>query len=139
MVEIGVNSVGVNVNTASTHLLTYISGLGPQLAQNIVEYRKEHGAFVSRKELMKVPRMGVRSFEQAAGFLRIPDGNNPLDNSAVHPESYGVVEKMASDLGCSTHDLIRNEKLLSAIDLKQYVTEETGLPCLLYTSPSPRD
>lgn len=130
VVEIGVNSVGVNVNTASTHLLTYISGLGPQLAQNIVEYRKEHGAFVSRKELMKVPRMGVRSFEQAAGFLRIPDGNNPLDNSAVHPESYGVVEKMASDLGCSTHDLIRNEKLLSAIDLKQYVTEETGLPTL---------
>lgn len=105
------NLVGVNVNTASKHLLTYISGLGPTLAQNIVNYRAEHGPFTSRKELMKVPRMGEKAFEQSAGFLRIPDGKNPLDNSAVHPESYPIVERMAKDLKCSVADLITDKAL----------------------------
>jgi uncharacterized protein len=130
VVEMGVNSVGVNVNTASQHLLTYISGLGPQLAQNIVEYRKENGAFPSREELKKVPRMGAKAFEQAAGFLRIPDGENALDNSAVHPESYKIVQKIADDLNCTPNDLIRNETLVSKIDLQKYVTEDVGLPTL---------
>jgi uncharacterized protein len=130
VVEMGVNSVGVNVNTASQHLLTYISGLGPQLAQNIVEYRKENGAFPSREELKKVPRMGAKAFEQAAGFLRIPDGENALDNSAVHPESYKIVQKIASDLNCTPNDLIRNETLVSQIDLQKYVTNDVGLPTL---------
>lgn len=130
VVEMGVNSVGVNVNTASQHLLTYISGLGPQLAQNIVEYRKENGAFPSREELKKVSRMGAKAFEQAAGFLRIPDGKNALDNSAVHPESYKIVQKIADDLNCTPNDLIRNETLVSKIDLQKYVTEYVGLPTL---------
>ena len=130
VVELGVNSVGVNLNTASQHLLTYISGLGPQLAENIVEYRKENGAFSSRDELKKVPRMGAKAFEQSAGFLRIPDAKNPLDNSAVHPESYKIVQKMAKDLSCGLTDLVRNETLVSKIDLQKYVTDETGLPTL---------
>lgn len=130
VVELGVNSVGVNLNTASQHLLTYISGLGPQLAENITEYRKDNGAFSSRNELKKVPRMGAKAFEQSAGFLRIPDAKNPLDNSAVHPESYKIVQKMAKDLGCELTDLVRNESLVSKIDLQKYVTEDTGLPTL---------
>lgn len=130
VVELSVNAVGVNLNTASQHLLTYISGLGPQLAQNIVDYRKENGLFTSREELKKVPRMGPKAFEQAAGFLRIPDAENPLDNSAVHPESYHIVQKMAVDLKCGVNDLVRNEELVSKIDLSKYVTTETGLPTL---------
>ncbi|HKJ42651.1 MAG TPA: Tex family protein [Sunxiuqinia sp.] len=130
VVESAVNSVGVNVNTASKHLLTYISGLGPQLAQNIVDYRKEYGAFSSRKELMNVPRMGAKAYEQSAGFLRIPDAENPLDNSAVHPESYHVVEKMASDLSCSIADLMKSEELQKQIELKKYQTDSIGLPTL---------
>ena len=129
-VENCVNLVGVNLNTASSHLLTYISGLGPQLAQNIVNYRAENGAFNSRKELMKVPRMGAKAFEQCAGFLRIPHADNPLDNSAVHPESYAIVEKMAKDLKCSVADLIKNKDLRSQIDIKNYVTDTVGLPTL---------
>lgn len=117
-VESCVNLVGVNVNTASKHLLTYVSGLGPTLAQNIVDYRTENGAFHSRKELLKVPRMGAKAFEQCAGFLRIPQADNPLDNSAVHPESYAIVEKMAKDLKCSVADLIKNKELRSQIDIK---------------------
>lgn len=130
VVELSVNAVGVNLNTASQHLLTSISGLGPQLAQNIVDYRKENGLFPSRDELKNVPRMGPKAFEQAAGFLRIPDAANPLDNSAVHPESYYIVQKMAADLNCAVNDLIRNEELVSKIDLQKYVTPETGLPTL---------
>lgn len=129
-VESCVNLVGVNVNTASKHLLTYISGLGPTLAQNIVDYRTENGAFHSRKELLKVPRMGAKAFEQCAGFLRIPQADNPLDNSAVHPESYAIVEKMAKDLKCSVADLIKNKELRSQIDIKNYVTDTVGLPTL---------
>lgn len=125
-----VNLVGVNVNTASKHLLTYVSGLGPTLAQNIVNYRAENGAFHSRKELLKVPRMGAKAFEQCAGFLRIPHADNPLDNSAVHPESYAIVEKMAKDLKCSVADLIKNKDLRSQIDIKNYVTDTVGLPTL---------
>lgn len=130
VVELSVNAVGVNLNTASQHLLTSISGLGPQLAQNIVDYRKENGLFKSREELKKVPRMGPKAFEQAAGFLRIPDAGNPLDNSAVHPESYHIVHKMAADLNCAVNDLVRNEELVSKIDLSKYVTSEIGLPTL---------
>lgn len=130
VVELAVNKVGVNVNTASKHLLTYISGLGPQLAQNIVDYRKESGAFGSRKELLKVPRMGAKAFEQAAGFLRIPDAKNPLDNSAVHPESYHIAEQMAKDLGCSINDLMKSEDLQQKINLEKYRTEFVGLPTL---------
>jgi len=130
VVELSVNAVGVNLNTASQHLLNYISGLGPQLAQNIVDYRKENGLFESRAVLKKVPRMGPKAYEQAAGFLRIPDGKNPLDNSAVHPESYSIIEKMASDLKCNISDLIQNEELVAQIDLPKYVTGETGLPTL---------
>lgn len=129
-VESCVNLVGVNVNTASKHLLTYVSGLGPTLAQNIVDYRTENGAFHSRKELLKVPRMGAKAFEQCAGFLRIPQTDNPLDNSAVHPESYAIVEKMAKDLKCSVADLIKNKELRSQIDIKNYVTDTVGLPTL---------
>ncbi len=129
-VESCVNSVGVNLNTASRHLLTYVSGLGPTLAQNIVDYRAEHGAFTSRKQLMKVPRMGAKAFEQCAGFLRIPGAKNPLDNSAVHPESYAVVEHIAKDMKCSVADLIQNKELRSKIDIKKYVTDQVGLPTL---------
>lgn len=125
-----VNSVGVNINTASKHLLTYISGLGPTLANNIVEYRKENGAFTSRSQLKKVPRLGPSAFVQCAGFMRIPDAKNPLDNSAVHPESYPIVEKMAKDAGCKVQELINNSERLRQIDLKQYVTNDIGLPTL---------
>lgn len=125
-----VNQVGVNLNTASSHLLTYISGLGPQLAQNIVNYRTENGPFSSRKELMKVPRMGAKAFEQCAGFLRIPNARNPLDNTAVHPESYGIVEKMASDLNCSINELISNKELRLQINLERYLSEQVGMPTL---------
>ncbi len=130
VVESSVNLVGVNVNTASQHLLTYISGLGPQLAQNIVDYRKENGPFNSRNEIQKVPRMGAKAFEQSAGFLRIPDANNPLDNSAVHPESYFVVQKIAKDLKCSIQELISNEELQKQIVWSSYVTDKIGLPTL---------
>jgi uncharacterized protein len=130
-VENCVNLVGVNLNTASKHLLTYVSGLGPSLAQNIVDYRTEHGAFKSRKELLKVSRMGEKAYEQAAGFLRIPDAENPLDNSAVHPESYYIVESMARDLGCTVKDLIKEKSLRSKIQLERYVSAKTGLPTLL--------
>ena len=129
-VENAVNRVGVNLNTASKHLLTYISGLGPQLAQNIVDYRAENGAFSNRRQLLKVPKMGHKTFEQCAGFLRIPDGENPLDNSAVHPESYRIVEKMAKDLKSEIDKLIRNKELIQQIDIKFYVTEDIGLPTL---------
>jgi len=129
-VENCVNLVGVNLNTASSHLLTYISGLGPQLALNITNYRAENGAFASRKELMKVPRMGAKAFEHCAGFLRIPNAKNPLDNTAVHPESYHIVEKMAKDLGCTVAELIANKELRGRIDLKQYITSTVGLPTL---------
>lgn len=130
VVESCVNNVGVNLNTASKHLLTYISGLGPQLAQNIVDYRTENGQFTSRKQLMEVPRMGAKSFEQAAGFLRIPDAENPLDNSAVHPESYHIVAEMAKKLHSSVTDLIQSDELRKRIDLKEYVTPKVGLPTL---------
>ena len=130
-VESCVNLVGVNVNTASKHLLTYISGLGPTLAQNIVNYRAAHGPFTSRKELMKVPRMGEKAFEQSAGFLRIPDGKNPLDNSAVHPESYPIVERMAKDLKCSVADLITDKALKKKLKLTDYLTDKVGMPTLL--------
>ena len=130
-VESCVNLVGVNVNTASKHLLTYISGLGPTLAQNIVNYRAEHGPFTSRKELMKVPRMGEKAFEHSAGFLRIPDGKNPLDNSAVHPESYPIVERMAKDLKCSVADLITDKALKKKLKLTDYLTDKVGMPTLL--------
>jgi uncharacterized protein len=123
--------VGVNLNTASKHLLTYVSGLGPSLAQNIVDYRAKNGAFRSRKELLQVPRLGAKAFEQAAGFLRISDAENPLDNSSVHPESYPIVEKMAKDLNCSISDLIRDKNLRTKIQLEQYATEKTGMPTLL--------
>lgn len=129
-VESCVNLVGVNVNTASKHLLTYVSGLGPTLAQNIVEYRTENGPFESRRQLLKVPRMGAKAYEQCAGFLRIPQAKNPLDNSAVHPESYSIVEQMAKDLDCSVNDLIKNKELRNKIDLQKYVTDTVGLPTL---------
>ena len=129
-VESCVNLVGVNVNTASKHLLTYVSGLGPTLAQNIVDYRTENGPFESRRQLLKVPRMGAKAYEQCAGFLRIPQAKNPLDNSAVHPESYPIVEQMAKDLNCTVTDLIKDKELRSKIDLKKYVTDTVGLPTL---------
>ena len=129
-VESCVNMVGVNLNTASQHLLTYISGLGPTLAQNIVNYRKENGAFTSRAQLKKVPRLGPSAYQQCAGFLRIPDAKNPLDNSAVHPESYAVVEQMARDCHCTVSDLINKKELREKIDIHHYVTEEVGLPTL---------
>ena len=129
-VENCVNAVGVNINTASKHLLSYVSGLGPQLAQNIVDYRKEHGEFSDRKDLLKVPRMGEKSFEQSAGFLRIPQSANPLDNSSVHPESYPIVEQMAEDLHCNIQDLIANKELRKNIEPEKYVTDKIGLPTL---------
>ncbi len=130
VVESSVNMVGVNLNTASKHLLTYVSGLGPQLAQNIVDYRKQNGPFASRKELNKVPRLGAKAYEQCAGFLRIPGAKNPLDNSAVHPESYHIVEKMAKDNGCTVADLLVKEEFRKQIELRSYVTAEVGLPTL---------
>ena len=129
-VESCVNLVGVNLNTASQHLLTYVSGLGPVLAQNIVDYRKENGAFTSRAQLKKVPRLGPAAYQQCAGFLRIPNAKNPLDNSAVHPESYHVVEQMAKDQHCSVSDLITDATKRSQIDINKYVTKEVGLPTL---------
>ena len=129
-VENCVNSVGVNLNTASSHLLTYISGLGPQLAQNIVNYRAANGAFTSRKELMKVPRMGAKAFEQCAGFLRIPQAKNPLDNTAVHPESYCIVEQMAKDLGCTVAELIAGKELRLKINPERYLSPTVGMPTL---------
>jgi uncharacterized protein len=125
-----VNSVGVEVNTASRQLLTYVSGLGPQLAQNIVDYRNAHGPFASRQALLKVPRLGPKAFEQAAGFLRIRSAANPLDGSAVHPERYPVVETMARELGCAVADLLREEHLRKKIDPATYVTDQVGLPTL---------
>ncbi|MFO7655998.1 MAG: Tex family protein [Bacteroidales bacterium] len=130
VVESCVNAVGVEVNTASKHLLTYVSGLGPQLAQNIIDYRNENGPFKSRDDLKKVPRMGPKAYEQAAGFLRIRDGVNPLDNSAVHPESYHIVEKMARDMNAGIPDLLIKEELRGGIDIKKYIDEKVGMPTL---------
>ena len=129
-VESCVNLVGVNVNTASVHLLTYISGLGPTLAKNIVDYRRDNGAFTSRAQLKKVPRLGPAAFEQCAGFLRVDGAKNPLDNSAVHPERYTVVESMAKDMGCSVGQLIGNNEKIRQIPLAKYVTAEVGMPTL---------
>ncbi|ATV25447.1 Tex family protein [Prevotella intermedia] len=126
-VESCVNQVGVNLNTASKHLLMYVSGLGSALAQNIVDYRKEHGAFTSRAQLKKVPRLGAVAFQQCAGFLRIPNAKNPLDNSAVHPESYHIVEAMAEEQNCSVSELISNKELIKRIDLNRYISNEVGL------------
>ncbi len=130
VVESCVNAVGVEVNTASKELLTYVSGLGSSIAQNIIDYRNENGAFAKRSELKKVPRLGVKAFEQAAGFLRIRDARNPLDSSAVHPESYSIVEQMAKDLNCTVSDLIEKEELRKEIRLQKYVTDSVGLPTL---------
>ncbi len=129
-VENAVNRVGVNLNTASKHLLTYVSGLGPQLAQNIVDYRTENGPFSSRKQLMKVPKMGAKTFEQCAGFLRIPNAENPLDNSAVHPESYSVVERMAKDLKVKVAELVLNKPIIQSVDKQLYVSDKIGMPTL---------
>ena len=129
-VESCVNSVGVNLNTASKHLLTYVSGLEPTLAQNIIDYRTANGAFSSRSQLLKVPRLGPSAFEQSAGFLRIPDAKNPLDNTAVHPESYKIVEKMAKDCGCSVAELIKDKDKRKSIRLDRYVSEKVGMPTL---------
>lgn len=129
-VESCVNSVGVNLNTASKHLLTYVSGLGPTLAQNIIDYRTANGTFSSRSQLLKVPRLGPSAFEQSAGFLRIPDAKNPLDNTAVHPESYKIVEKMAKDCGCSVAELIKDKDKRKSIRLDRYVSEKIGMPTL---------
>jgi len=129
-VENAVNRVGVNLNTASKHLLMYVSGLGPQLAQNIVDFRTENGAFKTRKELLKVAKMGAKTFEQCAGFLRIPTAENPLDNSAVHPESYGVVEQMAKDLKIKVGELVQNKQLIQSVDKQKYISEKIGLPTL---------
>ncbi len=129
-VESCVNLVGVNLNTASQHLLMYVSGLGPTLAKNIVDYRKENGAFTSRAQLKKVPRLGPAAYQQCAGFLRIPDAKNPLDNSAVHPESYHIVEQMAKDCQCTVSDLISNHEKRAQIDIRNYVTDTIGLPTL---------
>ena len=129
-VERCVNAVGVNLNTASKHLLTYISGLGPALAQNIVEYRAIHGAFATRSQLLKVPRLGPAAYQQCAGFLRIPNGKHPLDNTAVHPESYSIVEHMAKDCGCDISELINNKKKRQSINLSHYISEKVGMPTL---------
>ena len=129
-VESVVNHVGVDVNTASKHILTYVSGLGPALAQNIVNYRSENGAFPNRKALLKVPKMGAKTYEQAAGFLRVTNSDNPLDNSAVHPESYSIVEHMAKDLRCKVADLMSNAELRKQINLQHYVTDKVGMPTL---------
>ncbi len=131
VVESSVNLVGVNLNTASKHLLTYVSGLGPRLAKNIIDYRKENNPFQSREELKKVPRLGNKAFEQCAGFLRIQNTRNPLDNSAVHPESYHIVEQMAEDLGNSISELLNNEELRNKIEIKNYVADQVGLPTLI--------
>ena len=130
VVESCVNVVGVSLNTASLHLLTYVSGLGPSLAKNITDFRKQNGPFRSRGELRKVPRMGDKAFEQCAGFLRIDDAENPLDNSAVHPESYYVVEKIAADLNCNVSELIKYEEIRSKVDIKRYISPTVGLPTL---------
>lgn len=130
VVEFCVSSVGVNLNTASQHLLTYVAGVGPNLAQNIIDYRTENGAFRSRKDLMHVKRMGAKAFEQCAGFLRIPDATDPLDATAVHPERYALVRRMAADYKTTVEELIRNKALRESIDLKQYVTDDCGLPTL---------
>jgi uncharacterized protein len=130
VVESCVNQVGVNLNTASKSLLTYVSGLSEQTAQNIVEYRNEHGAFKSRQELKKVPRLGPKAFEQCAAFTRIPNAKNVLDNSAVHPESYEIVEKMAKHYACTIPDLIQNEQLRKSIKPEWFVTEKAGLPTI---------
>lgn len=130
VVEFCVSSVGVNLNTASQHLLTYVAGVGPNLAQNIIDYRTENGAFRSRKDLMHVKRMGAKAFEQCAGFLRIPDATDPLDATAVHPERYALVRRMAADHKTTVEELIRNKALRESIDLKQYVTDDCGLPTL---------
>ena len=129
-VESCVNLVGVNLNTASQHLLMYVSGLGPTLAKNIVDYRREHGAFQSRAALKKVPRLGPAAFVQCAGFLRVPEAKNPLDNSAVHPESYGIVEQMAKDQGCTVSELMANKELRTRININRYMTAEAGSPTL---------
>ena len=129
-VESCVNAVGVNLNTASQHLLMYVSGLGPTLAKNIVDYRKEHGAFTSRAQLKDVPRLGPAAYQQCAGFLRIPGAPNPLDNSAVHPESYPIVEQMAKDQKCNVKDLIKDKEKREAIDIRKYVSDKVGIPTL---------
>ena len=129
-VESCVNTVGVNLNTASQHLLTYVSGLGPTLAKNIVDFRRDNGPFTNRNQLKKVPRLGPVAFQQCAGFLRIPESANPLDNSAVHPESYKIVEKMAKDNGCTVLQLMKDAERRKTIDLKKYVTETIGMPTL---------
>jgi len=129
-VESCVNSVGVNLNTASVHLLTYVSGLGPALAKNIVDYRRDNGAFTSRAQLKKVPRLGAAAFEQCAGFLRISGAKNPLDNSAVHPERYALVEQMAKDQGCTVADLIADKERRARVDINRYVSAEVGVPTL---------
>ena len=126
VVESSVNRVGVDVNTASKYILTYVSGIGPQIAENIVEYRKQNGDFTARKELNKVPKLGTKAFEQSAGFLRISNGENPLDNSAVHPESYSLVKKMAKDAKCSLNELIGNEELVGGLRIEKYITKEIG-------------
>ncbi len=130
VVSFCVNKVGVNLNTASKHLLNYVAGIGEKIAENIVDYRTENGAFNSRKELLKVPRLGEKAFLQASAFLRIPNAKNPLDNSAVHPESYAIVEKMAKDLNVELKDMIQNKELINQLDLKQYISEKVGLPTL---------
>jgi len=127
VVENCVNAVGVNINTASKSLLSYVSGIGPKLAENIFNYRNENGVFTSRTDIKKVPRLGGKAFEQGAAFLRIKDAKNPLDDSAVHPESYRIVTKMAKDLGKSVKDVIGNKTLLEKLNLKQYCTETVGL------------
>jgi uncharacterized protein len=130
VVESCVNSVGVNLNTASKHLLRYVSGLGPALAQNIVDFRAKNGNFKTRQQLLKVPKLGVKAFEQAAGFLRIENGANPLDNSAVHPESYPIIERMAKDVGATVKDLVQKAELRKELDPARYVSDTVGLPTL---------
>ncbi len=130
VVETCVNSVGINVNTASRQLLSYVSGIGPTLAANIVKYRAENGPFASRTDLMKVPRMGEKAFQQCAGFLRIPGAKNPLDNTAVHPERYALVEEMAKDVNADIERLTKDKNVLHKIELDKYITKETGLPTL---------
>ena len=125
-----VNRVGVNLNTASKFLLTYVSGLGPVLAQNIIDYRKQNGAFRTRRDLMKVPRMGAKAFEQCAGFLRVQGGTEPLDNSAVHPERYALVQQMAKDCGCTVENLLNDNEKRKQIDINKYVSDSVGLPTL---------
>ena len=129
-VESCVNSVGVNINTASKELLTYISGLGPQLAQNIVTYRAENGDFTNKEQLLNVPRLGIKAYQQCAGFVRVPNSENPLDNTAVHPENYNIVNKMAKNCNCSINELISNESIRKSIDLSKYTDNNVGLPTL---------